>query len=295
MRTPILQVLCIAFVCAIGPFHSGPAEAGQCDSLTPFGTPVLEDTAGTDIVTICESKGRTSFFVVDYDRAEIAPQWVAYSLSHEQMLKVASSSIDRDVDGIDFQAEDDIEDAGFTSPIHDDYNGIGVRGFDRGHYLPAEAMSWSLDAFHSTFNVANIALQASSFNRGVWAKLEAQERGWACDHGKIFAVTGVIFGGPNATFFKSSQHDLKIFVPTHFWKIVYTKENGGKAIGFIFKNSKRPGKLEDAIHSVREIENLAGIDFMPDMEASEQDEVEEEDPDLSFWKINYSSRFECGS
>jgi endonuclease G, mitochondrial len=283
---------CIVAACAVGLCHSGLAVAAPCDSLTPFGTPVLEDTA--DTVVFCESKGRTPFFVADYDRAEVAPQWVAYSLSHAQMVKVATSPIDRDVDGIDFQPEEDIENAAFTSPKHDDYTGIGRRGFDRGHYLPAEAMTWSLDAFHATFNVANIAIQASSFNKGVWARLEAQERGWACDHRKIFSVTGVIFGGPHAASFKKSRNSrLKIFIPTHFWKVVFTEDDGGKAIGVIFKNSVNPGKLENAIRSVREIEHLVGIDFMPEMAGARQDEVEEAEPDTSFWKLDYSPRFKC--
>lgn len=293
MRAFDISAVGIAALLAIGG-GSGAFAASPCDTLTPFGVPVLENADEDNIIAICEADGMTAFFLTDYDRSEVAPRWVAYSLSHDQMIKVAKSKITRTKDGIDFQPEPQVDTDDFTSPTHHDYDGIGKKGFDRGHYLPAEAMKWSLDAYHSTFSVANIALQASSFNQQVWQKLENQERGWACDHDKIFAVTGVIFGGPHAASFKpSGRTDPKIFIPTHYWKIVYTDEDGGKAIGAIFKNSKSPGTLENAIHSVREIENMAGINLMPDMPQDRQDAVEDAAPDLNFWKLDYPSQFKC--
>jgi endonuclease G len=291
MRVSITVAITLLIVASAG---AEARAAGPCDAFTPFGVPVLESADESNIIAICESKGSAAFFLTDYDRSEVAPHWVAYSLSHDQMIKVAKSKITRKKDGIDFQPEPQVDTDDFASPTHHDYDGIGKKGFDRGHYLPAEAMKWSLDAYHSTFSVANIALQASKFNQQVWQKLENQERGWACDHDTIFAVTGVIFGGPHAASFKpSGQTDLKIFIPTHYWKIVFTEEDGGKAIGAIFKNSKSPGTLQNAIHSVREIENLAGIDLMPDMPQAKQDEIEEADPDLSFWRLDYPSQFKC--
>jgi endonuclease G len=101
------------------------------------------------------------------------------------MIKAARSGITRKRNDIAFRAEPAVNDGTFRSPSDGDYNGIKAKGFDRGHLLPADAMKWSLDAYHSTFNVANIGFQVSSFNQQLWQRVENQERGWACDHGKI--------------------------------------------------------------------------------------------------------------
>jgi DNA/RNA endonuclease G (NUC1) len=106
-------------------------------------------------------------------------------------------------------------------------------------------------------------------------------------------VTGLIFGGPHAASFTRTGGTIKILVPTHYWKIVYTEEDGGKVIGIIFKNSRTPGELASGVHAVREIENMAGINFMPDMPAARQERVENAEPDLLFRRLDYPLRFKC--
>jgi len=272
------------------------AHAASCDGFAPYGLPRAK-LAEENTVTICEKSndGSKAFFVTDYDRAEVAPRWVSYKLTRDEMLAGTTSGITRKKDAVPFASDSAIETGDFKSPSNDDYNGIKAKGYDRGHYLPADAMSWDLDAYHSTYTVANIALQADKFNEGLWQKVENQERGWACDHKTIYSVTGVIFAGANATSFSSNKHaDLIIFVPTHYWKVVYTPESGGKAVGIIFPNVNNVGPLDaKALKSVSEIEKLTGLDFMPKLAAADRRRIEVTKPDTAFWKITYPMQFTC--
>jgi len=271
------------------------ARASTCGEMAPFGLPVPAD-ADTSAITVCKEAADRSaaFFVTHYDRDKVAPRWVVYALTRTAMLAVGKSKITRDTGSVAFAADPAIEDQQFKSPTDADYLGIKLKGFDRGHYLPADAMKWSLEAYRSTFTVSNIALQSSVFNEGIWAVLENQERGWACDHQAIYAVTGVIFGTAKTSVFHSQKHpSLAIAIPTHFWKVIYTSSGGGKAIAFVFPNSKRPGSLASAVRSVTALEREAEMNFAPDMPAEMRGRIEDAAPDPAFWKLNYPAQFKC--
>jgi len=277
---------------------SAAVAAPTCGELAPHGLPADTGAPPPNTVTVCEqSPDQTvAFFVTDYDRDAVAPRWVAYALTRAEMLKAAKSTITRKKDGVPFAADPAIETDSFKSPADRDYKYMKIHGvaYDRGHYAPADAMKWSLDAYHATFTVANIAPQVHAFNAGVWARLETQVRGWACDHGPVYVITGVTFGGSGSTVFRPKKRpDLKIKVPVHFWKAVYTPGDGGKAIAFIFPNTTHPGTLENAARSVRQLEALTGLNFNPDLAKSVADQAETAAPDLNFWALKYKARFKC--
>ena len=291
MALRYLAVL-VALLAVAGPAHAAPT----CDELAPFGLPAAGQPE-SDTATVCEQSPDHSaaFFVTHYDRAKVAPHWVAYTLTRAEMIAGAQSGLTRKKDGRPFAADPAIEADGFRSPHSTDYNGMKIEGvaYDRGHYAPAEAMQWSRDAYRATFVVSNIAPQVHTFNSGVWGRLEDQERGWACDHGAIDVVTGVIFGGPTSTKFNpANRPDLHIFVPTHFWKVIYAPADG-KAIAFIFKNSTAPGTLAAAERSVRQLEALTGLNFHPNLAADAQERAEAAAPDEVFWRLDYPGNFKC--
>jgi endonuclease G len=290
-----MTLRCLSVLAAL--LVSGAAHsAATCDALAPFGLPTAAQPE-PDAATVCEQAAdRTAaFFVVRYDRAKAAPRWAAYTLTRADMITGAASGITRKKDGRAFAVDPAIEIDGFHSPRDADYKGMKIEGvaYDRGHYAPAEAMKWSREAYRATFIVSNIAPQVHVFNSGVWGRLEDQERGWACDHGTIHVVTGVIFGGPTSTKIRpANRPDLRIFVPTHFWKVIYAPADG-KAVAFIFKNSTRPGALERAMRSARQVEAVAGLNFHPGLAAGAQERIEAADPDEAFWRLDYPGNFEC--
>ena len=275
-----------------GAAHAAPT----CDALAPFGLPAAAQPE-PDTATVCEQSAdhATAFFITHYDRSKVAPRWVAYTLTRAEMIAGAQSGITRKKDGRPFAPDPAIEADGFRSPRDADYKGMKLEGvaYDRGHYAPAEAMQWSIDAYRATFVVSNIAPQVHVFNSGVWGRLEDQERGWACDHGTIHVVTGVIFGGATSTRFSPAHRPgLHIFVPTHFWKVIYAPADG-KAVAFVLKNSTHPGTLEAAERSVRQLEALAGLNFNPNLAADAQESAENVEPDQAFWRLDYPGNFKC--
>jgi endonuclease G len=283
---------------ALAVMASAPAHAAlTCDELAPFGLPVAAQPE-PDAATVCEQSPDHSvaYFLTHYDRAKVAPRWVAYTLTRAEMIAGAASGITRKKDGRAFAADPAIEADGFRSPTNRDYVGMKIEGiaYDRGHYAPAEAMQWSLEGYRATFVVSNIAPQVHVFNSGVWGRLEDQERGWACDHGAVHVVTGVIFGGATSTRFNPAHRpDLHIFVPTHFWKVAYAPADG-KAIAFVFKNSTHPGTLAAAMRSVRQLEAVAGLNFHPSLAADAQERAENVEPDQTFWRLDHPGNFKCG-
>jgi DNA/RNA endonuclease G (NUC1) len=77
--------------------------------------------------------------------------------------------------------------------------------------------------------------------------------------------------------------------------VIYTPDGGGKAIAFIFPNTTKPGTLAHAVRTVRQLEQVAKLDFLPELPSGDQDEVEKAKADASFWKMDYGDRFKCGA
>src|SRR5262249_28034481 len=148
--------------------------------------------------------------------------------------------------------------------------------------------------YKATYSVSNIAMQVGSFNEGIWQTLETQERGWACDHGEVYIVTGVIFGGPHAAVFHPRHHrEMAIAIPTHFWKVIYTPDDGGHGVAFIFPNSTDPGSLAHAARTIKQLEQVAELNFLPQLTTADSARVESEALDVSFWKIDHPAHFSC--
>ena len=130
------------------------------------------------------------------------------------------------------------------------YEGMG---YDRGHLCPAEDFSWSEKTLCETFYMTNIAPQHPQLNRYKWKDLETQIRFWGKDTtDTLIVVTGV--------YFDVYQSLGTLVLPTHFYKIVYSRKNKC-AIGFWMKNQKAPARLVDYVVTVDYLESVTGINF----------------------------------
>ena len=78
----------------------------------------------------------------------------------------------------------------------------------------------------------------------------------------------------------------RVAVPTHFYKIVMVKRQGQyEAAGFVLEN-KAYGASSDVqqfVHTVDQIEEWTGLDFMPDLPSHQQSAVEAATAQLSSW------------
>lgn len=73
--------------------------------------------------------------------------------------------------GMDFYTEPGIKTSDNADYVNNEW--------DKGHMAPAASLNCDKNMLWETFNYMNSALQQQSLNRGVWKKLEMQERIWA--------------------------------------------------------------------------------------------------------------------
>ena len=87
-------------------------------------------------------------------------------------------------------------------------------GYDKGHMVPAEDMSYDSLAETQCFYFTNIVPQDSKLNRGQWKALEEYTRKKAANSDSILIITG-------AFSFKSGIKLNKTCVPDSLFKIIY--------------------------------------------------------------------------
>lgn len=160
-----------------------------------------------------------------------------------------------------------------------DYKGSG---YDRGHLAPAGDQTVDAQLKVQTFYLSNMAPQVPDFNRQVWGQLEALVRSWVRRHGTVFIITGPIGAGP-----ANAIGPGKVWVPTHFFKIVITKhpDCGWQAIAFVLENRKHPNPYQWATYlkSVDWIESQTKLDFMPGLSAAMEKQLEGNAGKLEQW------------
>ncbi|GIV30145.1 MAG: endonuclease [Bacteroidia bacterium] len=151
-------------------------------------------------------------------------------------------------------------------------------GFDKGHLVPANDMSFSGIAMQESFYYTNVAPQEPSFNRGIWKRLEEQTRKWAGQYPSLVVVCGAILSD---TLPVMGIHQIS--VPYYFYKIIACLScKEPNAIGFIMPNRKSEKTIRYYAVSVDSIEKITHIDFFPLLE-NEAEEKMEKNFSLSFW------------
>jgi len=143
-------------------------------------------------------------------------------------------------------------------------------GYDRGHLCAAADMGFSKSAYDETFFTSNVAPQKHNFNDGIWKRLEEKSRYWATKYNGIYVVTGGILqkGLPTIGF-------EKVAIPNYFYKILYCNYQGkNKMVAFLIPSVKSKEPLYKFVVSVDSIEKMTGIDFFPQLDDTDEKELE---------------------
>ena len=186
-----------------------------------------------------------TYYTLSYNETYEQPDWVSYKLVADSLRLPKNPRKDR------FRSDPAVS-TGSASPS--DYK---KSGYDRGHLLPAAAMSWSKQALAETFYMSNMSPQAPQFNRGIWKKLEAQVREWALQNGELYVVTGPVLQGDLPTIGEN-----EVAVPRYYYKVILDiREPEVKAIAFVLSNEKHDDPLAHFVVSIDSVERLTGIDF----------------------------------
>jgi endonuclease G len=189
--------------------------------------------------TIIRHRGYTLSYNSKYKQAN----WVAYLLTKDETVKRYQRgeffAPDPLISGTDFKV---------------DYL---KSGYDRGHLAPAADMGYSMETMIQSFFYSNMSPQLPRFNRGVWKKLEMQDRNWAVQFDSLYVVTGPIFDSIMPTI---GPH--RVAVPKAYYKVLLQKRNGNwEGIGFILPNSNSKVDFKNYSISIDKVEEITGLDF----------------------------------
>ena len=209
---------------------------------------------------------RHTYYSLSYSEENEQAEWVYYKLTPEMLKKKVK------------RRDNYYSDTNITTNSASKKDYIGSK-HDKGHLVPARNMLFSNHAMLQSFYMSNIAPQNSSFNQGIWRRLENIIREWVKSEGEMHIVTGGVFSNNLGKI--GSNH---VTIPAYFYKIIYSEENN-KMIGFIIPNKKNSSELKDLAYSVDSIESLTNINFFYQID----DEIEnalESDKKTQDWTFN---------
>lgn len=212
-------------------------------------------------------------YVLAYAKKAKVPIWVCEGLRPDHLDGTADLGRSR------FKSDPELSPA--ERAELDDYVGSGM---DPGPMAPAADFKYDQKVMDESHCLSNTAPQVGDgFLRGVWARLEEWTRGVVRRRGHAHVVTGPIIAGSEVRTIGPGR----VAVPTHFYKIVVSRDGKGcwQAIAFMLQNrSHTPQESEDLsvfVTSIDRIEELTGLDFMPRL--SETDEVRMERRPSAMW------------
>ncbi len=136
-------------------------------------------------------------------------------------------------------------------------------GYDRGHLAPSADFRWSEIALSESYYYSNMSPQLPDFNRGVWATLENELRGYLYRNPthNLIVFTGPVLE-PDLPVQERSPNELTI--PRKYWKVVYDP-TAGRMAGFLLPNEGSEYPVSRFAVPVDEVEQAAGIDFYPNL------------------------------
>jgi len=215
-------------------------------------------------------------FSLNYDHHHKNPRWVAYELSPKRLVDCADRDNQKFVVDIKLSQR---------SADPQDYRNSG---YDRGHLAAAGDMKWSKEVMRQSFITSNISPQSPSMNRGKWASLENLVRAWSKNSERTYIVTGPVL---HDQLDKLNQTEISI--PEYHYKVVLRlKNNRWSGIAFLMDQMPQGRSLVAFVFTIREIEEITGINFYPHLKIQES-RVIEENVDLALW--DFKEKFEYGS
>ena len=231
-------------------------------------------------------------YSLEWDNAKIANRWTCYQL-HEGNTKSDATRKD------DFKADPEVA----VSATLSDYNNSG---FSRGHLCPSADRLCSTEQNKQTFFLTNMQPQYQSHNGGLWSRLETLVRDYATNDDYTAAHCDTMYIVKAATItdkvkINNSSVDgvdptircgtnNKLLVPKFFYMALlhYNKENDSyHAIAFWTEHkdeNQSVANLADYAISINELEKRTGLDFFCNLPDVIEEEVEAQQPDLTFWK-----------
>ena len=210
-----------------------------------------------------------SGYTASYNTERLIPDWVAYTLTAEEV----AGTVGR---GSGFRPDPSLDCA---QAVDADYRNSG---WDRGHMAPAADMRWSSSAMSESFYLVNVCPQHPNLNRGDWKELEDLCRSLAVRYGELQIVCGPLVWDNALGRIGAGG----VCVPDAFFKalLVRTDSVTCSSIAFVFENA--PGNRPLAFYavSVDSVEVLSGLDLFARLPDGPESRIESSF-DLSLWGL----------
>ena len=154
-------------------------------------------------------------------------------------------------------------------------------GYSRGHLCASNDRQSSIAQNRQTFYYSNMQPQYQSHNGGQWARLEQKVQNWGNDRSfcdTLYVVKAATIDNPDQILSYHDAATMTVPVPKYFYMcLLAVKNNQYKAIGF-WTEHVNVAESYDYTHyarSIKEIEQLTGIDFFCNLPDDIEQEVEE--------------------
>ncbi len=215
-------------------------------------------------------------FALSYNNAKRIPNWVSWHLDRSWIGTVGREGA--------FHPDADLPPA-FTKVQPSDYSGTG---FDRGHMCPSGDRTRSAADNQAVFTMTNMVPQAPDNTRKTWEGLEnycRQIAGSGDDELYIIAGPEGVGGTGSKGFRTTLNAKQRIFVPSVTWKVIMVLPAGTddparvdastRTIAVIVPNQQGlDPDWKQFRRSVREVEELTGLDFFSNVPRAIQDAIE---------------------
>ena len=277
-KVSVLRFLCVSSILLSVTVVSGCQRVGQASvpSVTDEKTPCAHlVVAGFPQYGIEQTQNRFvchQGYALAYNTQSKTPMWVVEHLTAEH-LKTKNATREND-----FRPDPDLPDRQEAS-----LESYRRSGFDRGHMAPAEDFRGSVSQMSESFFLSNMVPQNPENNRGIWADLEKNVRGWAVQRGDLYVITGPIFYGGKPMGW-IGRAPSQVAVPTYLYKIILDRHRR-QIIAFVVPNQPAPvSQLSHYVVKLSDVERLTGLNFFPQLNPEQKQALSYQVPDGS-WRL----------
>lgn len=218
-------------------------------------------------------------YEVSYNFRHLNPNWVYHRLSRSNLQNSCGKRdkgfyADSTLFRLGVNKELVVDDKSFQ------YNGK-YAGFDRGHMAPSADFLWNQNINKESFFMTNMSPQTAGLNQQTWEKLENRIRKWACGNGELEIYTGPVLEN------NLKRLDSCVSIPNKYFKVLAYYKNGKHyGIAFLYPqtDSKKDGDpFEKRALSIRQLEEMTGVNFFNDKYSKEVQDSFETAFDLKDW------------
>jgi endonuclease G len=211
------------------------------------------------------------YYSLGYVEKYEQPAWVSYGLNQSELAVPNVERHDRFLEDPEVSSK---------SANYYDYRGSG---YSRGHMAPAGDMAFNKEAMRESFYMSNMSPQLIPFNGGIWRELEETVRDWAYKNGRLYVITGPIFGDVD----KYIGQKNKVAVPKQYYKAVVDIDNPDiKGIAFIMDHEVSTRPIMDYAVTIDELEEAIGMELFDDLIEDDIEQDIEGNINIRSWPVS---------